>query len=583
MPQKPAKRKRGEAASNAAAGGKTLASYIVGAGDGSVVPVVTAKKSQEEPASSDDLDAFDLFDSLTVGDNATAAMADRKRGSPLQANEGNHLRHDVWNDSGPLELPAGNVKVSVTSVTPPWGATSEGRVCRRIFCRAILTARDDYCPDLIHESPIGDRVGDGPIGFWRSSDPWAGVGRFSPAALGRYSYTAGTNNCRVYSWTTLPEGEVNAPRHAVKAVRGERVMELLVIRNNTGETRWIEPAVSGDIPLHTRLVAWGPTPDGSHTPRFLLNRRRIALPPYQNTVLWIDIDCAGAKAGRHTATLSFGDHSHAWDIDVEGSIENVEPPLAYPWSAPFARKSCWELYRELGFNVITVYRDDMRFLTKRDAERFGMRLFRLSANTNTTAATMADWRRRGFSHDDICFVISDEPGFGTMTNWVAIAKAVKAADPKARIWCNTGFFPNDGQWEDCREFMSLWDVFCPFRNAFIEGYRPPVDQARLSFYRGIGKPKLGYITPSTSIYWLLDGGHEILEFAEQCRQVGRDGWASVRFQTEMSWELAHPELQPIFSGAWGRTMSTRYAEVAREANQRWRKASAAEEETGDLK
>ena len=268
---------------------------------------------------------------------------------------------------------------------------------------------------------------------------------------------------------------------------------------------------------------------------------------------------------------------------MEGSIENVEPPLAYPWSAPFARKSCWELYRELGFNVITVYRDDMRFLTKRDAERFGMRLFRLSANTNTTAATMADWRRRGFSHDDICFVISDEPGFGTMTNWVAIAKAVKAADPKARIWCNTGFFPNDGQWEDCREFMSLWDVFCPFRNAFIEGYRPPVDQARLSFYRGIGKPKLGYITPSTSIYWLLDGGHEILEFAEQCRQVGRDGWASVRFQTEMSWELAHPELQPIFSGAWGRTISTRYAEVAREANQRWRKASAAEEETGDLK
>ena len=38
--------------------------------------------------------------------------------------------------------------------------------------------------------------------------------------------------------------------------------------------------------------------------------------------------------------------------------------------------------------------------------------------------------------------------------------------------------------------------------------------------------------------------------------------ASVRFAT------------PIFEGAWGRTLSTRYAEAAREANQRWRKCGA---------
>ena len=568
---------RGAMRIDIAAGGKTLASYIVGAGDGSVVPVVTAKKSQEEPASSDDLDAFDLFDSLTVGDNATAAMADRKRGSPLQANEGNLLRHDVWNDSGPLELPAGKVKVSVTSVTPPWGATSEGRVYRRIFCRAILTARDDYCPDLIHESPIGDRVGDGPVGFWRSSDPWAGVGRFSPAAIGRYSYTAGTNYCRVYSWTPLPEGEVNAPRHAVKAVRGERVMELLVIRNNTGETRWIEPAVSGDIPLHARLVAWGPTPDGSHTPRFLLNRRRIALPPYQNTILWIDIDCAGAKAGRHAATLSFGEQSHTWDVDVEGSIDDVPAPLAYPWASPFRRRSCWEFYRELGFNVISAYEAD-RFvgMSKKTADEFGFKLFLIDGqdDTNVCARMIADWLRRGFDYKDFCFNLSDEPGFGGREEWVAKAKKHKAVDPKARIWCNTGFFPSEAQWDACLEFMSYWDVFCPFQHAFVEGYRPPVDKAHLAFYREIGNPKIGYITPSTTIYWLLDGGHEILKFARECRETGRDGWSAVRYQTETSWELVHPLLQPIFSGAWGRTLSTRYAETAREANQRWRKATA---------
>ena len=122
--------------------------------------------------------------------------------------------------------------------------------------------------------------------------------------------------------------------------------------------------------------------------------------------------------------------------------------------------------------------------------------------------------------------------------------------------------------------MSYWDVFCPFRNAFVEGFRPPVPPERMAAYRQIGSPKLGYITPSLSIYWLLDGGHEILQFAEQCRQTGRDGWSSVRFQPATSWELAHPEQQPIFAGAWGRTLSTRYAETTREANQRWRKANA---------
>ena len=81
-------------------------------------------------------------------------------------------------------------------------------------------------------------------------------------------------------------------------------------------------------------------------------------------------------------------------------------------------------------------------------------------------------------------------------------------------------------------------------------------------------------TPSTSIYWLLDGGHEIFTFARQCHDVGRDGWSSVRFQTLESWDLGHPLQQPIFGGAWGRTISTRYAETAREANQRWRKADA---------
>ena len=542
----PAKFCRGAMRVDVSANGEKVASYIIGAGDGSVLPC--------DGSWTNGVTAFPR--SVTHGDNA--------------------CRPNQWCDSGAIELPAGRVSVSVTSVAPPWATEELSRPWRRIFCRAVLVRRDDFNPDLPHEYPAGDRVGDGPIGFWRSPDPWAGVGRYSPVATARHEWklTPRGTDVQVYSWEPVPADEVNRPRHAVKAARGETLSELLIVRNNTAGTIWVEPETGGDLPVRCRLVAWGPTPDGSHTPRFLLARRRIALPPFQNTLLWVNIDCAGGAEGRHSATLTFGGLSHAWDVDVAGSIEETPPPLAYPWSAPFGRESCWELYRELGFNVVSVRGPAMRFLSKKAADRFGMRLFRLDGDTNTVAAVAADWRRRGFDDRDFCFLISDEPGFGAMTNWVARAKAFKAIDPKVRIWCNTGFFPTEAQWDDCREFMSLWDVFCPFRNAFVEGYRPPVDPERMKLYRQIGSPKLGYITPSKSIYWLLDGGHEIFQFSRQCRETGRDGWSSVRFQTETSWELAHPEQQPIFSGAWGRTLSTRYAETAREANQRWRKADA---------
>ena len=560
------------------AGGRRVASYIVGAGDGSVFPAAdAASKKKDAPSPEDDLDAFELFDSLTVGENASAAMADKRRMSPLVANENNGFRSDRWNDSGPLDLPAGKVTVSVTSVAPPWGSVSASRVYRRIFCRAILTARADYCPDLVHESPCGDgSVGDGPVGFWRSPDPWAGVGRFSPAAIGHHEWkqTPYGTNTQVYSWEPIPAEEVNAPRHAVKAVRGEWLSELIVIRNNTGETRWIEPAVSGDLPARAHLVAWSPTPDGSHTPRFLLSRRRIALPPWQNTLIWVDINCAGAAEGRHSATLAFGDLSHTWDVDVEGSIEDIPGPLAQPCAAPMRRRSCWELYRDIGFNVISYRRDRFVGLSKKAADAYGFKLFTgdAPADTNEYARMVADWLRRGFDYGDFCFAISDEPGYDSRFKWVDRAKELKAAEPKARIWCNTGFFPSEAQWDACLEFMSYWDVFCPFQHAFVEGYRPPVNPSHLAFYREIGSPKLGYITPSTTIYWLLDGGHEILKFARECRETGRDGWTAVRFGTAPTWQLAHPELQAIFAGAWGRTISTRYAEVAREANMRWRKA-----------
>lgn len=501
----------------------------------------------------------------------------------MRPQEGTNKIRRLWNVSDALDLPAGPVQIVVEGVHPPWAPKGSRMIWRRIFCRAVLTARPDFNPAIEHETPWGDRIGTEDIGFWRSPDPWTAFSRYSPLATGKYAEVLGEEHFRRYDWTPIDAKEVNCARHDIEAAAGEFVSELLMIRNNTEKTLGAEPKLSGDLPASCRLIAWCPAPDGEYVPRFLLSRARIALPAHQNTALWVNIDCRGAKEGTYPVTIAFAGKRHTWNVTVKGSIEDVPNPYAYPWAMPSNRKSCWELYRDLGFNVIQARTDrKMESLSKRAAETYGIRLvrdelgsFRPDAAddyTDRAKASVADWKRRGFDYKDFCYCLSDEPGFRAMTNWVKVAKAIKAADPKAQVWCNTGFFPTEQQWDDCQEFMSLWDVFCPFWHAFI--MRPNRNAEHLKSYQKLGNPRLGYITPSTSIYWLADGANDSLWFAEECRNHGRDGWSIVRMQTNDGWDLDYPLLQAIFEGAWGRTLSTRYAEAAREANQRWRKSGA---------
>ena len=511
-------------------------------------------------------------------------VVDRK---PVTLDE--HQARRVWCRFGPFELPAGEVELAAEDAGSFEVPPKKGRIWHRIFCRAVLTQRDDYNPELEQEFPQGDRVGGDEIGFWRSPDPWTAFSRYSPPATGKLAETIGAAKFRRYDWMPLADGEVNRAAHEIPAARGEVLSELLVIRNNSEKVRWIEPELSGDLGGRVRLISWAPAPDGEFVPRFLLERKRIVLLPHQNTALWVNIDCRGAKEGTHPVKLAFAGREHTWNVKVKGSIEGVPGPYAYPWAQPDYRKSCFELYRELGFNVISASGGrTFREMTKAVADEYGIRQIRLDVGDGGAGlasrakeaeklaaevkASAADWRRRGFDDKDFCYCLSDEPGYGSMTNWLKIAKAIKAADPKAQIWCNTGFFPNEKQWDDCREFMSYWEVFCPFWHAFV--MRPNRSAERLKEYQKIGRIRLGYITPSTSVYWTSDGAHESEWFARICRNEGRDGWSTVRFQTCAGWDLDHPLIQPIFTGAWGRTLSTRYAESARAANQWWRKMDA---------
>lgn len=549
-------RVRGAMRVTASAGGKTLRSFVIGRADG----VFQSDAAHD----GDDGDA-----------GGTKAMGFNR----VRSN-----RKDVWSDSGAFDVPAGPLDIVVETIRPPWAPPETENFWRVLFTRAVLTERTDFIPDLEHEYPWGDRVGTGDIGFWTAEDPWCAFTRFSPAAEGRYFATNGERRYRSYVWTPVAPEEIDRAAHALAARRGEVVSRLVVVRNNTDRPIRVAPRVGGGLPARCRVIAWSPVyEDGEWTPRFLLERRTVTLPPRQNTGLWVNIDCRGAPEGRRRVTLSFADRRLVWDVAVAGSIEEKPNPWLYPWAQPSCRESCCELWKDLGITMIQSDTDrPTGFLSKRAFERFGFRLIRMKAprvtardgtvsiDADRVRADIAQTKKVGLSYDDWCYEITDEPGIRSMTNWVKVARAVRAIDPKVRFWCNTGYFPKKSEWWDTEEFRSYWDVFCPFHHAFIE--RDGRDAAHLRAYRRIGSPRLGYITPSTSIYWIADGGHELFDFARICREEDRDGWGVCRFMSGGSWDLVYQDLRCIFDGARGGTVSTRYAEAIREANQRWRKA-----------
>ena len=545
---------RGAMRVTVSAGGKALKSFVIGREDGVI--------QSDAEHDGDDGDA-----------GGTKAMG---------FNQVRSNRKDVWSDSGAFELPAGKVELKVETVRPPWAPGSK-KIWRVLFARAVLTERNDFIPDLEQEYPWGDRVGMGDVGFWVAKDPWCAFSRFSLAAEGKYFSRNGEKAYRSYVWTPVADGEVDRGEHQLEAMRGEVISQLVVVRNNTDRPIRFTPAFTGDLSARCRVVAWSPVyEDGEWIPRFLLERKVITLPARQNTGLWVNIDCRGAKEGVHPVRLSFAGKEHVWNVNVKRSIEGKPNPWLYPWAQPSCRESCCELWKELG---ITMIQSDVsrptELLSKRAFERFGFRKIRMTAPRSIKGSDVrvdqdrvrwdaAQCRKLGLSYDDWCYEITDEPGFRSMTNWVKVARLVREADPKARFWCNTGYFPSDREWPDTEEFRGYWDVFCPFHHAFIE--REGRNAEHLKAFRQIGNPRLGYITPSTTLYWIADGGHELFDFARICREEGRDGWGVCRFMSGGSWDLVYQDLRCVFDGAWGGTISTRYAEAIREANQRWRKA-----------
>ena len=414
------------------------------------------------------------------------------------------------------------------------------------------------------------RVGDGDIAFW-TQNPFGPFDRFSqPASKGH------RNQNGSYSWTALPDEEINRLEHGVEAKMGEVKSRLLLIRNNTDAVKVIEPLMESSLPSSVRLVAYTVTAGGFWSPQILLKRRQVALPPRQNTALWVSIDCREATEGEYPVMLRFANQAVTWRVRVAGSIKDAPTPITYGWSRPYPRRSCWEAYRDHGLNAISYMGVSRRVL-----DEYGIRLlvgipFDARNFTEENVAHIIERAARlGQKAGDYCWYLIDEPHEGHIPRWIKMAETLRRVDPAQLIWCNLGDDVIKPSQRDLYfKMMDYWDVACPFFWQFGRKSLFPEYHERL---HTVGKIKLLY---DTLDIWVteknLDAPQNIIGIAERSVKEERDGFANFTLATGAPYDDLYMDNQDnavsIYPGAWSRTLSTRNFEAWREGVQRWRTA-----------
>ncbi|MBQ6245284.1 MAG: hypothetical protein IJK04_00350 [Kiritimatiellae bacterium] len=419
---------------------------------------------------------------------------------------------------------------------------------------------------------VPDTVGDGDLAFW-AQNPFAPFTRFSPPSSG-WRQERGTS-----VWTPLPDAEIGRTEHEAKAMSGEVKSLMLLVRNNAGEARVIEPVVESELPAEVRLVAHTVTSAGFWSPQILLKRKKVVCPPHQNTALWLTVDCRKASEGEHAVTLRFADKAVTWRVKVAGSLSAAPTPITYGWAQPYARKSCWETYRDYGINAVKYMP-----LSRRVMDEYGIRLLvgiphgNIGANaagSNEVRRAIERAERLGQRPEEYCWYLIDEPGLAKIPHWIEMAETVKGVDSRQQIWCNIGeghVRPENG--ELYFKMMEYWDVACPFLWQFNRRKEFPLFNDKL---HEAGRIKLLYHTLDIgSTEKRPQAPQDILDLAESSIREGRDGFANFTLMSGAPFDDLYIDNQDlavsIYPGAWGRTLSTRNLEAWREGIQRWRKA-----------
>ena len=483
-----------------------------------------------------------------------------------------------WAVSEPAELPAGKARVTLTTCHNPKHGGQPPPASAVAVTRVLLVERPDFLPALEIHYPDGRRVGDGDLAFW-CQDPFNAFTRYSPPAefptnlFG--SYYMATDYTPTDGWSPLPAEEIGRTEHAVEAVSGEVKSQLVLIRNNTDAPIVIAPKVVGGLPASVRLVAYTVTSGGMWSPQILLRREEVACPPRQNTALWVSIDCRGAAEGDYPVTLRFADKAVTWHVAVRGTFDGVPEPYLYPYARPYSRKSCWELYRDYGLNTVSYVP-----IPRKAMEEYGVRLLigiprEGKMTEESVRRVIARAAALGQRPGDYTWYLIDEPGPGAVTNWIAMARTIKAVDPDQYLWCNLGDgVVGPGLYDLYFPMMDYWDVSCPFLTQFRhdEKNRPYYEKLKKT-----GKVRLTYHTLDIGANEKrLQAPQDLINLAAFATREGLDGFANFSLMNGPPYDDLYMDNQDlavsIYPGSRGRTLATRNLEAFREGGQRLRRA-----------
>ena len=438
---------------------------------------------------------------------------------------------------------------------------NSGSYTYRRFDEVVVTDNLAYVPEGngVVLAPLDKK---NPLTVWRPENPWHG-----------------------YDRVTGPVKNEGLAPYTVTVRDGEVATVLLLVRNNTKKTREITPAVA-DRANRTdwRLVALSKVNQWTWVPMQLLRRDRIFAPPEETVGVWLNVK-GDAKAASRTVKVKIGDETFSLEVvRREAHPGTVPVPYVFGWSAPYRTLSCWQMYRDLGINVMP----DL-LIPKAEADRYGVRLTVRLNDGDVSPKHVKDmtdrYARQGYSTKDWAWSFMDEPGNGMSDQWVALAKKLRESTKDVQIWVNPGEIEGAGPESDMK-MTPFVNCYCPYYNHYLtNGGGNGAYNAQLHRQGGVNfnvllsysTPCFGEKAPSATLH--------MFELCDLSLRHGWDGWAFFAFaygftQSNSLWDevnnMLPDQVVNIYPGAAYRTISTRNAEALREAVQRWREAKAAQ-------
>ena len=427
--------------------------------------------------------------------------------------------------------------------------------------KIVITSDLNWKPKKFGATPNIKQVGKKSLAYWIQKNPWEGFDQKT---------TPLNKNNEI----------INPKEIRLKLNPGEVSSCLLHLHNNTENPMTFTPSLDGKIKYRVKLrvVAYIKSQNYGWQPMPLLQRSIIKVPAKRNASLWLTIDARNLIAGQKTFSLKFGSNKIKFFVDIAGKdLNKINPPLVGGWSAPFARESAWQMYSDIGLNLI-----HKCVIPKKEMRKYKIKLLNLipvnhkKINKGSVGKVLEAMHSYDLNYKDWTWEIFDEPHDKSVDKWTDAAKLIQQINPKIQIWCNPGEIQGSSAQAGLK-MMPYIDAYCPYVNHFKHGRKTP---GYLKKLHSTGNIKLLYTTPCFHEK-APHAPFDMLKLAEYTLKYNRDGWnffSLCNYYQHYGHSAWDEEGAPnpaqsvsIYPGAERRTISTRNLEAVREAIQRWKK------------